>query len=273
MPYVEVDDGVSLYVQELDGGRTAPDVVLVAGFGLHHQVWDREVRVLTEQGHRVLCVDQRGHGRSDKPLHGYEVDQLARDLETVLDRCEVTDATLVGWSFGGQVAFRVAASADKGVARLALVGSNGVRASRSADFPFGMPPEPLVESLTGGERADRIASRRRTIRSGFGAEPAPDVLDWLLRCSLEMPSWAAVACYHSMLETDLVADIPKVRVPVLQLIGADDPVHSAKGARWLNERLADAELVELPGCGHYPMIEAPEHFDRALAAFARGATR
>lgn len=273
MPYIEVDDGVSLYVQELDGGRTAPDVVLVAGFGLHHQVWDGEVRVLAERGHRVLCVDQRGHGRSDKPLHGYGVDRLARDLGIVLDRLDVVDCTLVGWSFGGQVAFRLAASGDERLARLALVGSNGVRASRSAQFPFGRAPGPMVEALTAAERADRVAARRATILSGFGTAPAPDVLEWLLRCSLEMPSWAAVACYRSMLEADLVAEIPRVRLPVLQVIGVMDPVHSAKGARWLNERLADAELVELDGCGHYPMFEAADDFDKALCAFAQGTVR
>lgn len=273
MPRVEVESGVSLYAQDLGSGGTSGDVVLVAGFGLHHQVWDRQVRVLAERGHRVVCVDQRGHGKSDKPLAGYEVARLAEDLATVLERLDVVDCTLVGWSFGGQVAFRLAASKPKRVRRLALVGSNAVRASRSDQFPFGREPGKLAAALTAGEKADRIASRRATIRSGFAQEPEPDALDWLVRCSLDMPSWAAVACYHSMLETDLVAELPNVTMPVLQVVGAADPVHSAKGARWLNERLADALLVEIADCGHYPMLEAADAFDRALVAFAAGEPR
>lgn len=263
MTYVEVDKDIRLFVQEVGSGRP---VVLVAGFGMNHEVWDRQVRVLAEN-HRVLCVDQRGHGRSDAPLGGYEVERLAIDLCTVLDQLEVRDCTLVGWSFGGQVAFKAAAESDR-IAQLVLVASNAVRASRSAEFPFGSRPETLERSLVAAECANRLAARRATISAGFHGEPDGDVLEWLVRSSLRMPSWAAVACYRSMLHTDLLAAIPTVTVPVLQIIGAADPVHSARGARWLNQRLADARLIEIADCGHYPMIEAADEFDAALAAFA-----
>jgi pimeloyl-ACP methyl ester carboxylesterase len=82
-----------------------------------------------------------------------------------------------------------------------------------------------------------------------------------------MPSWAAVASYRSLLTTDLLADIPRVIQPVLQIVGATDPVHSAKGARWLQQQLRDATLVEIPDCGHYPMLEAPDAFESALLKF------
>lgn len=264
MTYVEVQPGVRVFVQDLGEGDP---VVLVPGFGMTHEAWDRQVRVLSGAGHRVIAVDQRGHGRSDKPLDGYGVDRLARDLIAVLDHAGVETCTVVGWSFGGQVGFRAATLDPTRVTRLVLVGSNAVRASRSADFPFGHLPGPTVEAMVDLETTDRFRARRTTIRSGFAAEPDPAVLEWMTGQSLAMPSWAAVACYHSMLETDLIADLDSVGIPVLQLVGELDPVHSAKGARWLNERLADARLVEIPGCGHYPMFEAPDELDRQLLAF------
>ena len=84
---------------------------------------------------------------------------------------------------------------------------------------------------------------------------------------MQMPTWAAVACYHSMLTADLVDQIDQIKQPVLQLIGTQDPVHSAKGACWLAERLPDSRLVVIPGCGHYPMFEAVHAFEDALTAF------
>lgn len=264
MSHIEVEPGVRLFVQDLGAG---PPVVLVAGFGLHHQVWDRHVSLFTARGHRVVCIDQRGHGLSDKPLHGYEVTRLAEDLVRVLDELDVTGATLVGWSFGGQSAFKAASLTPGRVARLVLVGSNAVRASRSDDFPFGRPAEELLGPLIEGELKDRMGSRRQGIAGAFASEPDPHLLDWLADCSMQMPSWAGVACYRSMLESDLVADIPSVQIPVLQVVGTADPVFSVKGARWLNERLADATLVELDGCGHYPMFEQPARFDDALLSF------
>ena len=142
MAFVDVDDGVRIHVQDLGDG---PAVALISGFGLDHELWDRQVRLLTERGFRVLCVDQRGHGFSDNPLHGYDIDRLAADLVTALNRLEIGSATVVGHSFGGQVAFRAAATAPELVTALVLVGSNGVRASRSESFPFGGPPGPLTE--------------------------------------------------------------------------------------------------------------------------------
>jgi non-heme chloroperoxidase len=262
--FVDVDEGVRIHVQDLGKG---PAVVLISGFGLDHELWDRQVRVFTEHGLRVLCVDQRGHGFSDNPLHGYDVDRLAADLVTALERLEVGTATVVGHSFGGQVAFRAAATSPELVTGLVLVGSNGVRASRSENFPFGGPPGPLLEGMQADEHVNRVGARYRTITSAFAHEPDPRTADWLVRCSLRMPSWAATACYRSLLTSDLLADIPRVVQPVLQIIGTKDPVHSAKAARWLQEQLSDATLVELPDCGHYPMLEAPDAFESALLKF------
>jgi pimeloyl-ACP methyl ester carboxylesterase len=264
MVYVEVADGVQLFVQDV--GQGCP-VVLVPGFGLDHRVWDRQVRILSAS-HRVLCVDQRGHGFSDKPIGGYDMETLSGDLLAVLERRGVGNCTLVGWSFGGQVCFRAAARDSSRIARLALVGSNGVRASRSDGFPFGRSPEQLEGPVIEAECGNRIAARRAAILAGFPQPPEDRLLDWLVQIFLTMPSWAAVECYRTMLRTDLLADLERVTLPVLSLIGASDPVHSAKGARWLTERLAHAELVEIDGCGHYPMFEFPDEFDAALGRFA-----
>jgi pimeloyl-ACP methyl ester carboxylesterase len=217
-------------------------------------------------------VDQRGHGLSDKPLHGYEIPRLAEDLLTVLDRLQVRECVLVGWSFGGQVAFRAAAEDEGAIARLVLVGTNAVRASRSEKFPFGRPAGRALQAMTEGERTRRVQARRETIAYGFATPPAPEVLDWLLRSSLQMPSWAALECYRSMLETDLIDDIERVDVPVLQIVGARDPVQARGGAQWLNQRLRRSEIIELPECGHYPMVEAAASLDRALATFAAPTT-
>jgi pimeloyl-ACP methyl ester carboxylesterase len=128
----------------------------------------------------------------------------------------------------------------------------------------------MLPALIEAETTGRLAARRQTIASGFKGDPDPAVLDWLVGRSLQMPSWAAVACYETMLTADLVDEVPNVTLPVLQVRGERDPVNSGKGARWLAERLRDTRLVELPDCGHYPMFEAPAAFDAALLPFVTG---
>jgi len=262
MTLIEVAEGVEVHVQDVGDG---PPVVLLAGFGLDHEVWDAQVRLLGGR-HRVVCIDLRGTGRSSKPYDDYGIDVLARDVERVMDRLALTGVALVGWSFGGQVAFRVAADSRR-VSRLALVASGGVRATRSDEFPFGAPAGELERALIGAETRDRLAARPTTVRRGFHQAPPAHVLDFLVGCSLRMPSWAAVACYRTYLHADLTDRIDDVTVRVLHLVGDQDPVHGQEGVRWLSERLADSRVQVLPDCGHYPMFEAPGPFDEALQAF------
>lgn len=263
MTYIETDDGVRIHVQDLG---TGPAVVLMSGFGLDGDLWDRQVRMLTEAGYRTVCITQRGHGRSDHPLGPYDMDRLAADVVTVLEQLNLGPATVIGHSFSGQVTFHATAIAPHLVSKLILVGSNAVRASRSEDFPFGAPPEPMVARMVGAEQTDRIAIRYQMITSSFAGDPDPRVVEWLMRTWMQMPSWSAIACYRTMLPTDLMADLPKVTLPVLQIVGISDPVHSVKGARWVQSALADATLVEID-CGHFPMLEAPDEFDEALLKF------
>jgi non-heme chloroperoxidase len=271
MPLIEVQPGVSVYAQDVSPSHPeGPPVVLIAGFGMSHPVWDGEARELLSAGHRVICLDLRGTGRSDKPAGGYDVARLTQDVATALETLSVTGATVVGWSFGGQIAFKLAAERPELVSRLVLLCSNGVRASRSEAFPFGGPPEKLMQALQGAERTDRLAARHKTIASGFAGEPDPHALDFLVSVQLQMPSWAAVACYESYLLTDLIELIPRVTIPVLQILGEQDSVTPPAGAQWLAERLADARIVALEGCGHYPMFEAAGELDRALLEFASG---
>jgi pimeloyl-ACP methyl ester carboxylesterase len=270
---VEVEPGVRLHVQDVGPADAGRPVVLLAGLGLDHEVWDGPVASLGGH-HRVVCIDLRGTGRSDAPIGDYSLGRLALDVTTVLERLDLADVALVGHSFGGQVALLVAATAPGRLGRIAMVSSNGVRASRSHEFPFGPPAEALEAVLVRAEREGRPAARRRNVLAGFrpaagsGAAPDPDLVDWLVRCQLRMPSWAAIACYHTYLHTDLTGELVAVKVPVLQILGSDDPVTSVEGGPWVQARLADARLVVLDGCGHYPMFEARSRFDELLSEFA-----
>ncbi|MHB8691208.1 MAG: alpha/beta fold hydrolase [Solirubrobacteraceae bacterium] len=270
MTFVEVEPGVQCFAQDL-GPSGAHPVVFIAGFGLSHPVWDGEVRDLLAAGHRVVCIDLRGTGRSDKPAAGYDVERLTQDVERVCDALGITQATFVGWSFGGQISFHLAATRPQLVAKLVLLASTAVRASRSDAFPFRDPPEALLDILQGGERRNRLRARRRTIAGGFATQPPDtDTHDFLIRVSLEMPSWAAVACYESYLLSDFVDEIERVTQPVLQIVGDSDPVTPLEAVEWLGARLADSRTTVLQGCGHYPMFEAGAELRAALVSFAAG---
>lgn len=259
MKLTEVEDGVRINTLELGAGDP---ILLLHGWSLSLEVWDRQIRVLAEAGYRVIAMDTRGHGRSDAPLSGYDIDHLAADAFSVLTAYGVHRAHVVGWSLGGMVALRMAHRAPERVSGVVMVASNGVAGARQPGFPFGAPPEGALAAILAAEHLDRVSLRRSAVGDPFGTPPDPGTLDWLHRISLQTPSWAAMGCMKTLLCTNQTQILDTLVVPVSQIVGRSDPAMSSRGAHWVQKRLASS-LTELD-CGHYPMLECPDEFDNAL---------
>ncbi|MFT4082210.1 MAG: alpha/beta hydrolase [Nocardioides sp.] len=262
MNTITVGDGLKLAVQDLG---TGPSVVLVGGMFLDRRIWDQQVCSLTEAGYRVVCIDLLGHGESDQPLSGYAIPELAGQLVEAMRLLEVGRGLLVGHSFAGQVAFSAAVQGAD-LAGLVLLSSNGVAAARTAGFPFGAPAEALLPALVTGERTAKFATRKKNLLVSFGADPVPELVDWLLAMVLQTPSWVALEFYRTLLTCDQSDLVARARLPILHLYGEDDPILARKAVPWLVEQLPDLTSATLPG-GHYPMLEAGQALSEALLAF------
>jgi pimeloyl-ACP methyl ester carboxylesterase len=237
--------------------------MLIHGWSLAQEVWDRQMRVLAGAGRRVIAIDLRGHGASDAPLEGYHIEQLAADAADVLRAYGADSAAVGGWSLGGMTALRMAHAFPDLVSKVVMVASVGVAHVRHEAYPFGPAAGGSAEAgMQRSEHADRIKFRRQAIGGLFKNSPEPHVLDWLHRVSLQTPSWAASACLSTLLRTEQTGLLGEIGVPVSQLVGTRDPGLSIDGARWVQGQL-DGQLIEFD-CGHYPMFECADDFDAAL---------
>jgi pimeloyl-ACP methyl ester carboxylesterase len=259
---IEVDSGVSLFVQDLGEGRP---VVLLPGLFMSHAVWDAQVCELIPHA-RTVCIDLRGHGKSSKPVSGYDIARHISDVACVLDDLDLTDVVLVGWSFGGAVAFGLAAARPDRIAKLMVVGSNAVRFQPDDGFPYGLDPA-IGGALLAGEREARPAVRHGALHASFHHLPAQPYLDWLANDAMQTPSWAGAQCIQALVDLDQVALLPEVNVPVQQIHGIQDPSWPIEGTRWLNKQLQNASLVEYDECGHFPPLECQADFNRRLLSF------
>lgn len=115
MPNVTVGEEngapVELYYEDHGSGRP---VVLLHGWPLSDRSWEKQVPALVEDGYRVITCDRRGFGRSAQPWEGYDYDTLAADLNTLLERLDLTGVTLVGFSMGGGEIARYVRTYDSG---------------------------------------------------------------------------------------------------------------------------------------------------------------
>jgi non-heme chloroperoxidase len=111
--------------------------VFTHAWGLRSDQWNYQVPVLTGAGLRCVRYDRRGHGRSDRPATGYDIDTLADDLAAVIDHFQLYDATLVAHPLGSKEAIRyLTRHGDARIARLVLVApttrcSGGARTTRT----------------------------------------------------------------------------------------------------------------------------------------------
>lgn len=267
MPHVTVPDGTKLAVHDTGEG---PAVVLLAGWGFSGAVWSSWVRGFGT-GRRVIAVDLRGHGGSEPSATDYEISTLAADVVTVLRELGLRRTAIVGWSFGGIVALRVAGTAPGLVSRLALVGSCGVATGSRASFPFGRPAAAMRDALVAAEHSGGADGRGAVIAGGFFAPPEPALLDLLVADAAQMDSAAGIACLRALFDTEQFEVLAALEgLPVLLLLGDSDRICPRSGAEWVAERLSHADVAVLRDCGHYPMFERPEEFGAALAQFLDG---
>nr|WP_309127081.1 alpha/beta hydrolase [Microbacterium sp.] len=250
---VEVGDGVALATYSW-GDADAPAVVLVHGFASSTRdnwVLTGWVRMLEREGYRVLGIDQRGHGASQKPHEpaGYAVRSLARDIETVLDTFLIDTAFYVGYSLGARVGWQVTQDLGERIPRAVLGG-----------VPDGIPLE----------RLDLEQVRRY---ADDGTPVTDQVTQNYIALVERVPGndlHALLALAQGMRESRSIDPDPDnaPEQPVLFATGSQDAVIG--GSRRLSDAAAQGTFFEIPDRHHF---NAPgsKAFRQTALEFLRGA--
>jgi len=253
---------VRLHHEELGAG--AP-LVLLHGWAMSLEVWERQVNELARR-HHVVCADLRGHGRSPKPLDGYDYEDHCEDVVELLERLDLDAVTLIGWSMAGAISARIARRSTR-IARLVMVGSPP-RLTRAADFPAGADPRACA-AFRAHIEADRQAALWQTAldtlhRTDAGAEPTAR---WLHALTMRAPVWSLLGAYDGVLAADVREDLQALRIPTLVVHGAHDAYVSTDAARWSAAAVPGARFELLEHSGHAPFLDEPERFAAVLDGF------
>jgi non-heme chloroperoxidase len=263
MSFLETPDGTRLRV--CDRGSGARAFVLVHGWKQSHRLWDPVVARLAS--HRVVAFDLRGTGESDKPNSRYTFAELAGDLAFVLDRLDLEDVTLVGWSMGCSVSLQLLDDGAPRVGRLVLV--NGpLRLTRTADFPHGLTDEELAGYIEDVERHWPLRERRFLADSLLDAEPGH--VDWLVAVALQTPLDVAVRLVREQAKLDQRKVVERLPVPVLAAWSRRDPYWPVGVADWIADHAPDGKRVLFDRSAHCTPFEEPDRFCETLVRFAAG---
>jgi pimeloyl-ACP methyl ester carboxylesterase len=262
-------NGVTLHY--LDWGATeAPPVVLLHGITGHARVWDHLASRLVP-GHRVLALDQRGHGDSDPaPGDDYRVGTMADDVAAFAASLRLDRFVLVGHSMGGRIAIQYAADHGARLDRLVIIDIgpeidlSGLMRVRDmmAQAPERIESEEwAVEYIRRGNPRQDLDMLRQRVRHGLKRLPDGEL------------TWKYAKGLRDMMRAgrrdavDLWEPLPRIACPTLVVRGAESDILSADVAKKMTERLPAGRLVEIEGAGHTVPADRPEEFVRQIQAF------
>jgi pimeloyl-ACP methyl ester carboxylesterase len=219
--FIETPDSTRLAVDVWGTGRP---VVLVHAWGLTSHMWNAQLPAFVDAGLHVVTFDHRGHGRSDRPTGGYDLDTMAADLIAVLDALDLRDVAVVGQSMGGTVVAHAA---------------GGIGSDRITDVVLSAPITPYLtigDDNDLGLPAEAFAANRVAMAAdlgawltansagywGVGEDRWPHDTEWTLRSIYETPLPVLLATNEAITAADLRDEIAGIDVPVLVVQGDAD---------------------------------------------------
>jgi pimeloyl-ACP methyl ester carboxylesterase len=260
--YVPIDGSNLRYV---DAGVGSP-VIFLHGFAASIYSWRKTLAPVESAGFRVIALDLRGFGSSDKPAQGYGNAEYARLVVALMDSLHLPDAVLVGHSMGGAIAAEVAIAYPERVRGLVLIDAAG--AGIRAPLLLRVATWPLVLSLVSGLRGRSIAAR--ILKSTY-ADPRrvlPVDVDQYYAPVAEADFGRALRGVLREFRFDaLPGRLGAIQAPTLALWGAEDRWIPPRLGRALASELARVAFVTVPNAGHSVQEEAPGAVNRLLIAF------
>ena len=242
-----------------------PTVVLVHGFASAIEAWGGVIPALTKT-HRVIALDLKGFGWTDRPEGDYSPEAQAKLVWHLLDQRGVKSSALVAHSWGSSVALAASLQAPERVTRIALYDA-WVYAEQLPTFFHWARADGVGEALFGlyyKERADE-----RMALAFFDKKYVTERLVESVDEALDRPGTlaAALAAVRGQDYTDAQRRYGKIDKPTLLMWGREDIVTPIKYGERLSRDLPQSKLVVYPRCGHFPMIEALAASNHDLVQF------
>lgn len=262
MPYLSVgrenSGDIELYYEDHGAGQP---VVLIHGFPLNGQSWEKQTAALLNAGYRVITYDRRGFGDSSKPAIGYDYDTFAADLNKLMTELDLRDAVLVGFSMGsGEVTRYLGTYGSERVKKAVLMGPLQPFLLKTDDNPEGVD-QTVFDGIKAAITEDRPSFFTTFFQNFFNTDQLSGgifgkarITDEAVRMSFNIAVKASpvgtLACVDTWL-TDFRKDLPKFDVPVLIIHGdADRILPFDSTAKRLPELIKNSRLVVIKNGPH-----------------------
>jgi len=259
--------GVRLHLVETGnpGGRP---ILFIHGFSQCSLAWRRQLNSDLADDYRLVAMDMRGHGLSDKPGEGYDDPGLwADDIDAVVRGLGLDRPVLSGWSYGPLVILDyVRRYGEEGVGGIHFV--DGITKLGSDDALSVLTPEflGLVPGFFSTDARESVGALASLLRMCFAREPSAEELYLMLGYNVSVPPHVRQALFSRSFDNDDL--LPKLRKPVLITHGAEDAIVRPSALERHKAGVAHAQTHLMSDVGHAPFWDDPADFNRRLREFA-----
>lgn len=262
MPSVKLADCELNY--RLDGPADAPVLVLSNSLGTQLAMWDAQLPAFTEH-FRVLRYDTRGHGSSPVTPGPYSIEQLSRDVLAMVDALGIDRFAFCGLSMGGLIGQWLGINAGARLTRLVVCNTG---AKIGTDEVWNDRIDTVLEGGQQAMRDMRDSSISRWFTPGF-AERRPEQVTQLTEMIASTSPEAYAASCGAVRDADFSEQLGDIVVPTLIVCGSHDPVTTPEHGRFMQARIAGAQLIELQAA-HLSNVEQGDGFTQPVLAFLKG---
>ncbi len=270
MPYVKTNDGVDLFYT--DSGGSGDTLVMLHGWSQSGAMFKRQMIDLGKR-YRVITVDFRGHGESEKVTKGFRISRFAKDLHDLIESLHLDNITLLGWSMGCAVVwcYWELFGGDR-IKKLVLVDqapwllpSYSIYEDEPHTLDCGMLDK-LYTGLSGDDAEEFSAGFFKIMHT---SRLPPEDAAWLFSENLKLPRREAALLLLDHICSDWRDVIPTIDVPTL-VIGGRASLIKWKTQEWIATKIKGAELhifEESEGGGHMMFWENPGKFNSIVSNF------
>jgi len=259
--------GARLHVVEAGVGHGRP-ILFIHGLSQCALAWSRQLDSDLAEDHRLLAMDLRGHGESDKPPGGYDDARLwADDLDAVMRRLDLDRPILCGWSYGALVILDYIRHYGEdnvgGINFVAALSKLGTEEAMAVITPAFLD---LAPGLFSTEVAETLRAVELMLRMCCVLPPTAPERYLMLGYNLSVPPHVRQALLSRSVDNDDL--LPKIRRPVLITHGAEDAVVRRAAVEQHAAAIPHARTHIMPGAGHAPFWDDAPAFNHRLRAFA-----
>lgn len=260
MPYIEVERGVSLFCEDWGVGRP---IVFVHGWPYTHRIFEYQMRGLAMQGYRVVGLDLRGFGRSDKPWDGNNYDTWADDIGHVMKHLHLRDVLLVGFSMGGGIVAHFAGTRDDSrVTGLALLDAAAPAVAAT------LAARKTLQGFIDAAADDPAKFIHEFNLMCVNTQVSAEYLRWLDLIGMQASLRALLRGADELRDRDLSSELGNIRVPTRILHGRQDKIVPFAAAEAQRRMITNSILIPFDTSGHAIFWDAKDRLTEELARFA-----